>query len=50
MPSQPAEDELIEPLILSLADALDRVWRGELTDAKSCLALIHAARRQGRLA
>ncbi len=49
VPSQPAEDELIEPLILSLADALDRVWRGELTDAKSCLALIHAARRLGRL-
>ncbi len=49
VPSQPAEDELIEPLILSLADALERVWRGELTDAKSCLALIHAARRLGRL-
>ncbi len=49
VPSQPDEDELIEPLILSLADALERVWRGELTDAKSCLALIHAARRLGRL-
>ncbi len=49
VPSQPDEDELIEPVILSLSDALERVWRGELTDAKSCLALIHAAHRLGRL-
>jgi ADP-ribose pyrophosphatase len=49
VPPQLAEDEVIEPLIVSLADALDLVWQGELTDAKSCLALIHAARRQGRL-
>ena len=47
--AQPDEDELIEPLILPLADALERVWRGELVDAKSCLALVHAAHRLGRL-
>ena len=47
--AQPDEDELIELLILPLADALERVWRGELVDAKSCLALIHAAHRLGRL-
>lgn len=49
VPARPAEDELIEPVILPLADALECVWRGELTDAKSSLALIHAARRLGRL-
>ena len=42
-------DEYIETLRMPLAEALDLVWRGELTDAKSALALVHAARRLGRL-
>ena len=33
-----------------LYDALALVWSGELTDAKSALALVHAAHRVGRLA
>jgi ADP-ribose pyrophosphatase len=49
VPSLPADDELIEPVIVPLAEALQCVWRGELTDAKSSIALIHAARRLGRL-
>jgi ADP-ribose pyrophosphatase len=48
--ARPQEDEHIECLRMSLAAALDLVWRGELTDAKSALALLHAARRFGRLA
>ena len=43
------EDEVIEVLRVSLDEALDRVWRGELVDAKSALALLHAARLVGRL-
>ena len=42
-------DEVIEVLRVSLAEALDCVWRGELVDAKSALALLHAARHVGRL-
>jgi ADP-ribose pyrophosphatase len=44
------EDEHIECLRMSLAEALELVWRDELTDAKSALALLHAAKRFGRLA
>jgi hypothetical protein len=40
---------VIELLHLPLGEALDLVWSGELTDAKSALALLHAARRLGRL-
>jgi ADP-ribose pyrophosphatase len=42
-------DEVIETLRLSLDDALALVWRGELNDAKSSLALLHAARYVGRI-
>jgi ADP-ribose diphosphatase len=42
-------DEVIELVRMPLADALELVWRGELADAKSALALVHAARRQGTL-
>jgi len=42
-------DELIELVPMPLGEALERIWRGELTDAKSALALIHAARRAGQL-
>jgi ADP-ribose pyrophosphatase len=47
--ARPEDDEVIEVIRLPLAEALDLVWRGELRDAKSALALIHAARRLGRL-
>ncbi len=46
---RPEDDEVIEVIRVPLAEALDLVWRGELRDAKSALALIHAARRVGRL-
>lgn len=48
--SRPDDDEIIESFRIALDDALQLIWRGELTDAKSALALIHAARRLGRLA
>jgi hypothetical protein len=49
VPQRPESDEHIEPVELSLEEALDLVWRGELQDAKSALALVHAARQLGRL-
>ncbi len=49
VPSRPQDDEVIEVVRTPLARALDLVWNGELRDAKSALALIHAARRLGRL-
>ena len=39
-------DEYIEIMRLSLAEALDMVDRGEITDAKTQLALLFYARRQ----
>jgi ADP-ribose pyrophosphatase len=42
-------DEYIETLHMPLAEALALVWRGELPDAKSALALVHAARSLGHL-
>jgi ADP-ribose pyrophosphatase len=42
-------DEVIETLRVGLDEALRLVWRGELNDAKSALALLHAARHLGRL-
>ena len=47
--SRPEDDELIEVIPTPLDQALDWIWRGELTDAKSAIALIHAARSVGRL-
>jgi len=47
--SRPEDDEIIEPFRISLDEALDLIWSGELTDAKSALTLIHAARQLGRL-
>jgi len=47
--SRPEDDEIIEPFRIPLEDALDLIWRGELTDAKSAMTLIHAARKLGRL-
>jgi ADP-ribose pyrophosphatase len=49
VPHRREADEVIEVVRLSLEDALDLVFRGELSDAKSALALIHAARHLGRL-
>jgi ADP-ribose pyrophosphatase len=48
--ARPQDDEHIECVRMPLLAALDLVWNGELTDAKSALALMHAARRLGRLA
>ena len=45
----PEDDELIEVVRVSLHDALRLVWRGELSDAKSALALVYAARHLGEL-
>jgi ADP-ribose pyrophosphatase len=42
-------DEVIEVVRVPLSEALERVWRGELNDGKSALALLHAAHRLGRL-
>ncbi len=41
-------NEYIEVLRMPLAEALARVYRGEIPDAKSALALLHAAHRLGR--
>jgi ADP-ribose diphosphatase len=45
----PDHDEVIEPVRTTLAAALELVFRGEIRDAKSSLALLHAARHLGRL-
>jgi hypothetical protein len=50
VPTRHETDEVIEVVRMPLGAALDLVWRGELNDAKSALALVHAARRVGRLA
>jgi ADP-ribose pyrophosphatase len=42
-------DEVIEVLRVAFGEALARVWRGEINDGKSALALLHAAHRLGRL-
>ena len=49
VPHRLEADEVIEPVRVPLAEALELVWRGELADAKSALALLHAARHVGRL-
>ena len=43
------DDEIIDLVPLPLREALELVWRGEINDAKSALALIYAARRFGEL-
>lgn len=48
-PQRLEDDEVIEVVPVPLRDALGLVWSGELRDAKSALALIHAARRLGAL-
>lgn len=49
VPRRPEDDEIIDLVPMSLSDAVERVWSGEVNDAKSALALLHAARRFGRL-
>ena len=49
VPPRPEDDEIIEVVPTPLERALAMVWSGELRDAKSALALIHAARALGRL-
>jgi ADP-ribose pyrophosphatase len=49
VPQRLEEDEVIDVVRTPLLRALDLVWNGEMRDAKSCLALLHAARRQGLL-
>ncbi len=47
-PQRLQEDEIIEIVRMPLGAALELVWSGELSDAKSALALLHAAHRLGR--
>lgn len=49
VPTRHEHDEVIELVPMRLRNALDLVWRGDLRDAKSALALIHAARHVGQL-
>ena len=44
------DDERIELVPMPLSEALEMVWQNLIPDAKSSLALLHAARNQGRLA
>lgn len=49
IPPRREEDEIIEVVPTPLVDAIELVFRGELDDAKSALAILHAAKRMGRL-
>ncbi len=47
VPTRHESDEVIEVVQMPLREAVELVWRGELRDAKSALALLHAAHRYG---
>jgi len=49
VPQRLESDEVIELVRMPLARALALVWDGEIADAKSALALLHAAHRRGIL-
>jgi len=49
VPQRLDDDEVIEVVPVPLERALAMIWSGELRDAKSALALLHAARHLGRL-
>jgi ADP-ribose pyrophosphatase len=49
IPQRLESDEVIEVVPTPIGEALELIWRGELRDAKSVVALIHAARRIGLL-
>jgi ADP-ribose pyrophosphatase len=44
---RPEDDEVIEVIPTPLDRALEWIWSGKLNDAKSALALLHAAHRVG---
>ncbi len=44
------DDEVIDLVPMQLREAVELVWNGGINDAKSALALLHAARRVGQLA
>ena len=48
IPTRHEPDEVIELVPMPFAEAVARVYAGEIPDAKSALALLHAARRAGR--
>ncbi len=48
-PRRLESDEVIEVVPTPIGDALEMIWSGELRDAKSAIALLHAARRIGAL-
>lgn len=50
IPTRHEAAEVIEVVEMPLARALRMIWDGELRDAKSALALLHAAHRLGLLA
>jgi ADP-ribose pyrophosphatase len=43
------DDEIIETVRMPFDQALELIWSGELCDAKSALALLHAAKKLGRI-
>ena len=47
IPQRLESDEVIEVVPTPIGEALEMIWSGELRDAKSIVALIHAARRIG---
>lgn len=49
IPTRHQPDEVIELVPMSLGAALQCIWDGDIPDAKSALALLHAARFVGRL-
>lgn len=49
VPQRLGDDEVIEVVRMPFDDALALVLRGEIPDAKSALALLHAAHHLGRL-
>jgi ADP-ribose pyrophosphatase len=49
LPQRLEADEVIEVVPTPIEEALEMIWRGELRDGKSAIALIHAARRIGLL-
>jgi ADP-ribose pyrophosphatase len=49
VPQRLEHDEVIEVVRMPLEEAVRRVWRGDVPDAKSALALLHAARRAGAI-
>jgi ADP-ribose pyrophosphatase len=49
VPQRLERDEVIELVRMPFSRALELVWSGEIADAKSALALLHAAHRRGAL-